>query len=95
MYYNNIFLRPLELKHINQDYLNWFKDKNVQKFIIKSKINTINDLKRYIQIWESPDNLILITHYVVISEILNKGVSSGEIIITDKNFNNLGSFLIR
>ena len=47
MYYNNIFLRPLELKHINQDYLNWFKDKNVQKFIIKSKINTINDLKRY------------------------------------------------
>ena len=61
----------------------------------EDKIKQINDLKIYIKEWESPDNLILITHYVVISEILNKGVSSGEIIITDKNFNNLGSFLIR
>ena len=30
-----------------------------------------------------------------IAEILNKGVSSGEIIITDKNYNDLGSILIR
>ena len=71
--------------------LNSFYDPRFKKY----KIKQINDLKRYIKEWESPDNLILITHYVVISEILNKGVSSGEIIITDKNFNNLGSFLIR
>ena len=31
----------------------------------------------------------------MIAEILNKGVSSGEIIITDKNYNDLGSILIR
>ena len=71
--------------------LNSFYDPRFEEY----KIKQINDLKRYIKEWESPDNLILITHYVVISEILNKGVSSGEIIITDKNFNNLGSFLIR
>ena len=71
--------------------LNSFYDPRFEKY----KIKQINDLKRYIKEWESTDNLILITHYVVISEILNKGVSSGEIIITDKNFNNLGSFLIR
>ena len=71
--------------------LNSFYDPRFEEY----KTKQINDLKRYIQKWESPDNLILITHYVVISEILNQGVSSGEIIITDKNFNNLGSFLIR
>ena len=71
--------------------LNSFYDPRFEEY----KIKQINDLKRYIKEWDSPDNLILITHYVVISEILNKGVSSGEIIITDKNFNNLGSFLIR
>lgn len=71
--------------------LNSFYDPRFEEY----KTKQINDLKRYIQKWESPDNLILITHYVVISEILNKGVSSGEIIITDKNFNNLGGFLIR
>ena len=71
--------------------LNSFYDPRFEEY----KIKQINDLKRYIKEWESTDNLVLITHYVVISEILYKGVSSGEIIITDKNFNNLGSFLIR
>ena len=60
-----------------------------------NKEEQIKNLKKYVKEWKGEDNLILITHYVVISEILNKGVSSGEIIITDKNFNNLGSFLIR
>ena len=73
------------------EVLNSFYDPRFEKY----KIKQINDLKRYIKEWESTDNLVLITHYVVISEILYKGVSSGEIIITDKNFNNLGSFLIR
>ena len=36
-------------------------------------------------------NLILVTHYVVISEILNVSTSSGEIVITDRNFNILTS----
>ena len=62
---------------------------------VENKPKQIKDLKKYIQEWESLDNLILVTHYVVINEILNKGVSSGEIVITDKNYNDLGSILIR
>lgn len=71
--------------------LNSFYDPRFEE----NKTKQINDLKSLIQQWDSKDNLILVTHYVVIAEILNKGVSSGEIIITDKNYNNLGSILIR
>ena len=39
-------------------------------------------------------NLILVTHYVVISEVLNYAPSSGEIVISDKNFNKIGSIKI-
>ena len=31
-------------------------------------------------------NLVLVTHYVVISDALNYAPSSGEIVIADKNF---------
>ena len=51
----------------------------------------INDLKNYIKSWESDKNLVFVTHYVVISSIFNTGTSSGEIIVSDKNFNILGS----
>ena len=71
--------------------LNSFYDPRFEE----NKKKQIKDLKKYIQEWESLDNLILVTHYVVINEILNKGVSSGEIVITDKNYNDLGSILIR
>ena len=47
----------------------------------------ILDLKNYILNWNSKKNLVLITHFVVISEILKVGAKSGEIIISDKNFN--------
>ena len=51
----------------------------------------IDDLKQYIKNWNSDKNLVFITHYVVISSIFNTGTSSGEIIVSDKNFNILGS----
>jgi phosphohistidine phosphatase SixA len=52
-----------------------------------NKINQIKELKEYIKKWDGKSNLIFITHYVVILEILNLSVSSGEIVIVDKNFN--------
>ena len=58
---------------------------------VKNKHQQINDLKKYIQKWTSSKNLVLITHYVVISEILGIGVASGEIIISDKDYNILAS----
>ena len=47
----------------------------------------INELKKYIKEWSSDKNLVLVTHYVTIQEMLNITPSSGEIIISDKNFN--------
>ena len=44
-------------------------------------------LNNYIKKFESDKNLILITHYVLIFEVLNYAPSSGEIVVSDKNFN--------
>ena len=73
------------------DALNSFYD---EKFQI-NKDKQISDLKIYIKNWNGNKNLIFITHYVVISELFNQGVASGEIIISNKNYQILGSILIR
>ena len=57
----------------------------------KNEKRQIKDLKKYIKNWKSNKNLILVTHYVVISSILNIAVSSGEIVISDKNYEIIGS----
>ena len=57
-----------------------------QKFS-HNKAKQIEELKKFIKEWNGKGNLIFVTHYVVISEILNLSVSSGEIIIADKDFN--------
>ena len=69
------------------DALNSFYDER----FAKNETKQINDLKKYIKNWNSDKNLVFVTHYVVISSILNIGTSSGEIIISDKNFNIIGS----
>ena len=69
------------------DALNSFYD---EKFAA-NETRQINDLKKYIKNWDSDKNLVFVTHYVVISSILNTGTSSGEIIVSDKNFNIIGS----
>tara|TARA_Y100001970_G_scaffold166937_1_gene204386 strand:+ start:384 stop:935 length:552 start_codon:yes stop_codon:yes gene_type:complete len=68
------------------DALNSFYD---DKFAA-NKTKQINNLKKFIKNWDSDKNLVFITHYVVISSILNVGSSSGEIIISDKNLNIIG-----
>ena len=67
--------------------LNSFYD---EKFAA-NEAKQIKDLKNYIKNWNSDKNLVLVTHFVVISSILNTGSSSGEIIISDKKFNIIGS----
>ena len=51
----------------------------------------ITQLKEFINQWNSKENIIFVTHFVVISSMLNIGTSSGEIVITDKNLNIIGS----
>ena len=57
----------------------------------KNKDRQIKELKMYIKNWESKKNLVLVTHYVVISEALDFAPNSGEIVISDKSFKKIGS----
>ena len=66
-----------------KSFLNSFFSK---KFSHK-KAKQIKELKEYIKKWNGKGNLIFVTHYVVISEILNLSVSSGEIVVVDKDLN--------
>ena len=61
----------------------------------KNKDRQIKLLNEYVKKFKSNKNLIFVTHYVLISEILNYGPSSGEIVVSDKNFNILGSLEIK
>ena len=66
-----------------KNFLNSFYSK---KFA-HNKLNQINELKDYIKKWDGKSNLIFVTHYVVILEFLSLSVSSGEIVVVDKDFN--------
>ena len=64
------------------DALNSFYSK---KFY-KNKNRQIKRLKKFISEWDNKSNLVLVTHYVVILEILGTGTGSGEIIISNKKY---------
>ena len=52
-----------------------------------NRAKQIKELKEFVKEWNGKGNLIFVTHYVVILEVLNLSVSSGEIVIADKDFN--------
>ena len=60
----------------------------------KNKNKQMKDLKKFINEWEEKKNIVFVTHYVVISEILNYAPSSGEIVVADKNFNIIDTITI-
>ena len=60
----------------------------------KNKTKQIEELDNYVQQLKSNQNIVLVTHYVLISEVLNYASSSGEIVVSDKNFNIVGSLEI-
>ena len=60
----------------------------------KNKDKQVEALNNYIKQFKSNKNLIFVTHYVLISEVLNYGPSSGEIVVSDKNFNMIGNIEI-
>ena len=79
-----------------------FKDFSTNSFLnsfystkyAKNKNKQIELLNDYVKKFKSNKNLILITHYVLISEVLNYSPSSGEIVVSDKNFNIIGTLEI-
>ena len=76
-----------------------FKDFSTNSFLnsfysskfAKNKEKQIKMLNNYVKKFTSDKNLILVTHYVLISEVLDYAPSSGEIVVSDKNFNMIGS----
>ena len=50
-----------------------------------NKKKQVIDFEKFLDNWDKNQNLIFVTHYVVISEILNYAPSSGEIILSDKS----------
>ena len=51
----------------------------------------MKDLRNFVNKWDSEKNIVFVTHYVVILEALNTSVSSGEIVVADKNYKVIGS----
>ena len=54
----------------------------------------MKDLQKFIYNWKGRNNLVLITHYVVIAEVLDYAPASGEIVISDKSFKMKGNIKI-
>ncbi len=73
-----------------KDFLNSFYSAKFSK----NKKKQMKNLKKFINDWGNDKNLILVTHYVVISEALNYASNSGEIVISDKNFIKKGNIKI-
>ena len=54
----------------------------------KNKAKQLKEIKNFVKKWDGKGkNLVLITHYSIIIAITNTASSSGEIVVTDKNFN--------
>ena len=74
-------------KYETKNFLNSFYS---QQFA-DNREKQIIDFNEFINNWDQDQNLIFVTHYVVISEILKYAPSSGEIVISNKNYKLLGS----
>lgn len=46
---DKIILRPLKPKHVTKNYLKWFKDNEIKKYVVNAKYQNINELKLYVQ----------------------------------------------
>jgi len=78
-------------KFETKNFLNSFYSAQFEK----NRKKQIKDFKDFLEKWNKKDNLIFVTHYVVISEILNYAPSSGEVIIVDKNLNIVNSIELK
>jgi len=61
---------------------------------MENRENQVENFNKFINNWSGKGNLIFVTHYVVISEILNYAPSSGEIIVSDKQLKVIDSLEI-
>jgi len=76
----NITLKPLSLLQINHDYLNWFKDNDVKKYITFTPKN-LTDLKKNVRKSLNEKNSLFLG-------IFNKSKHIGNLKIHDIDYNN-------
>ena len=57
----------------------------------KNKDRQLDELKNFIHNLEKDGNIVFVTHYVVIASMLGIGISSGEILVTDRELNVIGT----
>ena len=76
----------------NVDEFDGHKYLNVEE--ASDVLRSVEELNNYVQQFKSSENLVFVTHYVLISEVLNYAPSSGEIVVSDKNYNMIGSIEI-
>jgi len=75
-------------KYAFKDYIEFSALNSIfQSPFDKNENKQLKKIKEYAKEWEgNGKNLVMITHYSIISKITNSTPSSGEIIIVDKNF---------
>lgn len=61
---------------------------------VQNKEKQMKELKVFVKNWNSKKNIVFVTHYVVILETFSTTVSSGEIIVADKNYKVIGTIEI-
>ena len=64
-----------------KNFLNSFFSSN----FARNKKSQMIDFKKFLTDWDKKTNLVFVTHYVVITEILGYPPSSGEIVISNKD----------
>jgi len=58
----------------------------------RNEVRQLKELYSFVNKWNGKGkNLVLVTHYSIITAVTNSVPSSGEIVITDKNFKVIGS----
>ena len=58
----------------------------------ENELQHVQSEDNFVKKWEGKGrNLVLVTHYSIITAVTNAVPSSGEIVITDKNFEVLGT----
>ena len=68
-----------------------FKTKSFLNSFFSSKFahnknSQMKDFQKFLLDWDKKTNIVFVTHYVVISELFDYPSSSGEIVISNKNF---------
>ena len=73
-----------------------FKTKSFLNSFFSSKFahnknSQMKDFQKFLLDWDKKTNIVFVTHYVVIASMLGIGVSSGEILVTDRDLNVIGT----